>query len=470
MKIFAATIALSLALSFTAGDVASQGLATPLTIQGTDNFLDVGARARALGGAHIGSRLGAASIFFDPAGLALLEAPEVRVGALTQSKRYEQRQEWLPNRFYVELSLILENNAAAVNQPFDDIVPNWEHTHSDTRPSVIAAAMPFRLGGMGVVAGLGYATLVDLNHYFQNNNALDPNIGQMRPEPIPRVIQGDSLMVRWFQYHRERRGFINAITPALAVQVASGIHVGASVSVASGSSEDFEARSDRGLFTLRYNNDMDLAPASFSGTQSGKSDYSGVFATFSGRYATRYFQVGAAVRTPFSIERDWDRSGSIDPDEDAAASASGLDVIEIPMKLSVGISLLPTDRWLLSASFDQRGFDEVIYRPEGSAEVTPWVDGNAVRLGVQFEATTWLALRGGYKDAAESFAAEGAGLVEDPVRGRVLSAGVGLTYSRFGIDLAYENLRTSYEDRWISNVNYNDVTQHTFVFETYVRF
>lgn len=470
MKIFAAIIAFSLALPLAADNAAAQGHATPLTIQGTDNLVDVGARARAMGGAHVGSQLGAASIFFDPAGLALLNDPELRVGALTQSKSYEQDQEWLPNRFYVELSLILENNPVAVNQPYDDIVPDWEHRQSDSRPSLVTAAMPFRVGGVGIVAGLGYATVVDLNHYFQNNNVLDPNIGRFRPEPIPRVTQGDSLMVRWFQHHRERRGFINSITPAIAIEVSEGISLGASLSLLSGSSDDRESRWDRGEFTLRYNNDMDLAPANFNGSAIGTSDYSGLYATFSCRYATRYFQIGASLRTPFEIERDWKQYGTIEPGNDASGSYSGRDIIEMPMMVSMGVSLLPSERWILSASVDRRGFDDVTYRPNGNGDISPWVEGNSVRFGVQFQATPWLAVRGGHRDTAESFAAEGAGLMSDPVRGSVLSGGVGLLYNRFGVDLAYEYLRTSYTDRWLSNVNRNEITQHTFVFETYVRF
>ena len=44
------------------------------------------------------------------------------------------------------------------------------------------------------------------DHYFQNNNALDPNIGTIRPEPIPRVQEGDSLMVNWYAVSAPARG------------------------------------------------------------------------------------------------------------------------------------------------------------------------------------------------------------------------------------------------------------------------
>ena len=470
MKSTATILFVTLVLTAVAHETLAQGIATPLTIQGVDQFVDAGTVARGMGGAHIGSRQGVVSGFFDPAGLTMLDQIEIRAGALSRGGTYEQHQEWLPNRFYVEMSLILENDPAAVNKPFDSITPDWSRHDSDTRPSVIVGAVPFRVGSIRAVAGVGYATVIDLNHFFQNNNALDPNIGQMRPEPIPRVIQGDSLHVSWFRHYRDRTGSIGALTPMLALKIGEGLSLGASLSVLSGSSEDREGRFDRGLFTLRYNNDLSLAPADHVGEWSGESQYGGTYATISGRYETGYFQLGLAVRTPYTIEREWSGAGAVHPHQVGSVDEEGTDFIELPMMMSVGVSVLPTDRWVLSASLDRRGYDEVTYRTDDAGTISPWLAGEALRLGAQFQATSWLALRGGYRNAAETFAPEGTGLMDEPAGESTLSAGLGLIFGRFGIDMAYEHASTSYRDRWLSNVNHNTVTRKTFLFETFVRF
>jgi long-subunit fatty acid transport protein len=469
MKTKLSTLAIAAVLVAGIPNARAQGVATPLTIQGLEQFIDVGAVSVGMGGAHVGSRLGLSGLFFDPAGLTTLERPEIRLGGMYRASATSQRQHWTPNRFNLELSLIMENHPAAVNRPFDDIMPDWERGRTDLRPSLVAAAFPFRLGGLEVSAGLGYATVMDLDHYFQNNNALSPNLGQLRPEPIPRVQQGDSLAVEWFQHIRERTGFVGAVTPALAVRVLPGVSVGASVSFLSGSSTDFEGRYDRGLLYVGYNNALSLEPATFVGERAGESTYSGTSATVSGRYESQYFQVGLAVRLPFELQREWTAAGSVVPGQ--TAPSSGTDVLELPMMISGGVSIVPNGRWLLSATFDRRGYDEVTWMQAGmAAPETPWMAGNAVRVGAQYAATSWLALRGGFRDAAATFVPEGAGLLNEPARTNHLSAGVGLSFSRFGLDLGYERAVTAYEDMWLSNTNYNRVNRNTLVFETSVRF
>lgn len=465
----AASIVFVMTMLFIAGrDVFAQGVDSPLRVQGLDRYLDVGAASLAMGGAHVGGRLGVNSVFFDPAGLTALDRPELRLGLLHRTVSAEQEQRWTPNRFHIEISLIMENHPVAVNRPFDDIGPGWSRTASSTRPSSFAAAAPFRLGGLSVYAGAGYATVLDLDHYFQNNNVLDPNIGQFRPEPLPRIQQNDTLEVQWFQHIRERQGFVSAFTPALAVEVVTGISLGGSVSILTGSSTDFERRYDRGHLTLRYNNALDLEPATFVGERSGESTYSGMFATFSGRYEAEHFKVGVSVRTPFELKREWNAAGSVIPGE--SMPTSGTDILDMPLMLSAGLSITPTDRWLLSATMDRRGYDEVTFMQAGSTvPESPWAAGNAIRLGVEFAATPWLALRGGFRDAAASFVPEGVGLLDEPARTSHLGAGFGLTFDRFGFDVAYEHARTAYEDLWLSNTNVNRLAHGTVVFETFVR-
>ena len=101
----------------------------------------------------------------------------------------------------------------------------------------------------------------------------------------------------------------------------------------------------------------------------------------------------------------------------------------------------------------------------------PWVNNKgAIRLGAEFLATDWLALRGGYRDDVQAFAPDGAAIIGDPAAGAVYSAGVGLTIGNILLDFAYEYARLKYQDIYQSNVNYNAVHRHRYMLEIAYRF
>ena len=273
-------LALALLTTVATADAASaQDVADPLALQGLDQQAVPGARARAMGGVSASGLRDASALFTNPAALSALNAAEVRLGGGLMAQSYSQDQTWVPDRLYLELSLIFENDPASPNptRAFDDTRPDWEFDQSSVRPTLgaIAAPLPFTPGGVQLTAGVGVAQLASLDHYFQNNNALDPNIGSIRPAPIPRVQEGDSLMVNWSQFSRQRDGAIYGVTPALALQ-RGGLSLGLSATVMTGSSDDTEYTRDRGQFTLRYQNRFSLAaPTDGETTVTGTSDYSG---------------------------------------------------------------------------------------------------------------------------------------------------------------------------------------------------
>ena len=127
-----------------------QGVATPLTIQGLDHYVPIGAQAQAMGGSAVAFSGTSASLFANPAGLSTLNALEVRVGGSITSTRYKQTQEWLPNRLYAELSLIFDNKETFATKPFDSISPDWTQTNSRIGPGLVSAALPFQIGGTSV--------------------------------------------------------------------------------------------------------------------------------------------------------------------------------------------------------------------------------------------------------------------------------------------------------------------------------
>lgn len=442
----------------------AQGVADPLSFHGLDQAPAPGARARAMGSFLVGDARDATALFTDPAALTRLDRPEVRFGGAFTSTAIEQQQRWIPNRVYAELSLIFENSPDALNptRPFDDIRPNWDYDRSAARPTLGAAALPlpFEAAGFTFAAGLGFSQVSALDHYYQNNNALDPNIGQLRPAPIPRVQEGDSLLVNWFQFSREREGTLYGFTPALAAR-RGPFSLGLAVTVLTGSSDDRERRFGRGLFTLRYNNDFSLDPSTIGEeVTTGTSDYGGVRTTLSGRFEAERFAVGVVVRPGFTLERDWQLEGA----------ESGTDELRAPTQITFGTALYPFARWRFVADYDLRRTGSAEYAPAGTDAVSPWVDGAALHLGAEFDATDWLALRAGFHDEPQAFAPAGAAFLDDPATASVYAAGLGLSFGDFGLAAAYELTRLRYEDLWISNENTNRTTSHAVLFEASYRF
>lgn len=459
--IYRLLLALGLLLGPTGAAIA-QGVADPLLFQGMDQTVWPGARARAMGGVVMGDYRDATALFADPAALTRLKRAEVRIGGSYSATSLDQEVRWIPDRIYAELSLVLENDPDKLVQirPFDSIRPDWDHSYTATRPAVAAMAFPFAALGASWTAGLGYGQVAVLDHYYQNNNALDPNIGRMRPAPVPRVQEGDSLLVDWFQFARERKGALYGITPALAVRYGR-LAFGLSVTVLTGSSDDWQRRFGRGLFILRYNNDFSLLPPRIGEEiTEASSDYRGVRTTISGRLEYERFAVGVVLRPGYTLERRWETQ----------AGNTGTDKLEVPTQMTVGLALYPSRVWRLVADYDLRRQDEVRYIPAGSDAQTPWVGKGTFRLGAEFLAADWLALRAGYRDEPQSFAPAGAAFIDDPAIASVYTAGVGIMRGPFVVDLTYELFRLRYDDLWISNVNTNRMKRHTLLLEVAYRF
>ncbi len=112
-----------------------------------------------------------------------------------------------------------------LQRQYDDITPNWSRSSSSAQLFSLAAALPVTIAEINITAGLGVAQAMNLGHYYQNNNALSPYIGQLRPDPKVITKPLDTVHVQWYQYVRERKGMIYGITPGISVPLAAGSDV-----------------------------------------------------------------------------------------------------------------------------------------------------------------------------------------------------------------------------------------------------
>lgn len=463
---------------------AQQGIFTPLTLQGLDRPVYRGARAAAMGGAAVAACGDAGALFSNPAALSQLASIEVRAGLSWTSDRISQTQAWVPNRFYPNFTLLMENLTGvikdpvitdpkdALQKPYDDLSPNWEVKRARTRPTMAVAAVPLQIEGFTIVAAAGFSEAYNLDYYFQNNNGLDPNIGLYRPSPMSVLRGTDTLAVRWFSSSSERQGAIYGLTPGFSVSISERISLGAGLTILTGRSDDAEFRRDRGLLVFDAVYRVQNYPVRYSSSVIGTSRYSGVLANLGFFFREKYFSIAGALRPPATITRDWDRSSMVDTAGTVVQIArSGSDDLKVPVSYSLGLLLTPTPRWNVGVDYIIGQAGDAEYAPAGGAVAThPWLSANILRAGAEYYPAEWLALRIGYRDVARTFAPEGTGLIGEPVTGSAYTAGGGLSFGMLSVDLAYEYQKVTYQDLWETNANDNIDIRHALMLELSVRF
>lgn len=440
----------------------AQRMADPLTIQGIGNNFNAGTLSKATAGSMVSYSPDGADFFLNPSLLMQTKSYNVRAGAGFTSSYLEMKQDWIPNRLYGELSIIFENDQTFKTKAFDDLKPDWNRTKTYLLPSFASINAPFEIAGLKFAAGAAFNEAIRFDHYFKNNNALDPNIGQFRPAPIPRVIQGDSLKMKWYSYENERTGSIYGYTGALAARLTSDVSAGVSLTYFDGKSDDRDYRSDRGIFMLGYSNLMRLDSTYYNSASTGESEYSGMQIILGADYQSDWYSAGASVNLPMKLTRDWSTSKRTDNGTSITdTSFSGSESIQFPLTAALGITLLPTNSVSVSINYEIKGTNNTEYTNSADSTTKPFLNSSSFSAGIDYRLYKWLKLRGGYRDAVQTFAAEGAGLLDEPVSGSLYSAGVGLTYLSWQLDLSYEYFMLEYQDAWLSNINYHSRSTHS---------
>jgi long-subunit fatty acid transport protein len=479
MKILNLFYSLIFLITILSIDLFAQGVAQPLTLQNLERYSVIGSRARAMGGGYTAAGNDVTTIFANPAAMSNLSTFEFRFGSSSVLRYYEQNQTWVPDERFVELSLIFENNNPPKVKPFDALTPKWKKYRLSFHPSFAAMSYQFEFSGTKVTAGLGYAEYLNLDQYYQNNNALDPNIGQLRPFPIPKPEQlTDTLKVNWFQFISEREGSVWGATPAISVNVTENFSIGASLAFLEGSTYDQEYKNTRGLLRLMrkptgsggYNHFA--LDSVYNHTETyAHSNYNGILGTIGVLFNQESYSFGFTMQPEWTLTRNWIRNVLTTTSSDQTTKIeSGSEKLRLPFQYTVGIALHPTPKWTISIDFDTRKYGNVVYKPTTDTSYKPWLTNHTFRGGLEYKAAKWLLIRGGFREEAQTVAAEGAALLQNPTRGAVYSFGFGLNFKPVFFDFAYEYGHTKFEDMWLSNVNYNVKDKHEFSLETCIKF
>jgi hypothetical protein len=484
--------------------VSAQPSVGPLNVQGLDQFVIIGARARAMGGTGIAGSNDVTALFANPATLSQLTALEIRVGGFLGNNLTMQDQNWIPSKDVPAMSVLFEgltgyikapgtgsspvtNPWDNVQRPYDNIGPNWSKTSSTMRPLMLAAALPMTVQDMKVTPAIGISQVIDLDNYLQNNNSMTPYVGQERPF-VQWSKSVDTIHIKWYQFIRSREGSVYGITPGLSVTLLSGLTIGGSVAFLSGSSDDLEQRVERGHLNVAVSNgkaqEFLLDTAYYHQTKSGTSSYSGTLFTFGLLYQQPRYSIGITVKPAMTLSRTWDwdvtsidttrRPFPVRIDSLRARSyhESGTDNVKFPLAFAVGFVLTPSDKWTIAFDYEIRDLANAEWTTQTTGTVArPWVNKSANwRLGAEYRVSDMLALRGGYHEDFQSFAPDGSAIVDKPASGEIFSLGAGINVGSILMNVAYEYSVLKYQDVYQSNINYNTRQQHQVMVECACRF
>lgn len=463
--------------SLSDGLLFAQGYDGPLTIQGLDRRTLPSVAARSMGGVTLALRNEIGLMFQNPATLTTVERRQISFGGLYQAWDRLQIQEYAPVRYYSNFSLLMEGRtdripnpnpllggssaADTVQRPFDALGPNWSTTSNRAAPLQGLAALPFSGERRTIVIGFGTVEYAHLDHYYQNNNALQPAVFSQRPLPAFRPSDLSPVQVQWFQYIRSREGTLRGYGVALAGKLAHpDLSVGLSALLLDGSSDDYESIRSRGRLTF-FSNAFRLDSLRRTMTSTGRSEYKGMEWTFGSVYSTQVLRVGFSTRLPMTLTRTYsttlfsDTAGVI-----TNTSVSGEDELRFPWSGSVAMSIEPRENLLIGLEYHFRPYASVVYR-SASGESSPWLSSSVARIGVQYRVAPWLALRAGMRGQAEVFEPQGNPIAGEPVSTTVYSFGAGVSFNAVRVNVAYEYVRSAYEDIWGSAVSMNRETRHT---------
>jgi opacity protein-like surface antigen len=467
-------------LMFTGQSLDAQGYGGPLTFQGVDQFMLHSAGSRAQGGITVGIRPDVGLMFHNPASLRSLTGIQLSIGGLQQYNDMKQVQEYAPVRHYPNLSLLLEGLTDqipdtdstlfgftprdTVQRPYDDIGPNWSRSDDKGMPMQVLLAVPITLGDFKIVAGAGLVEYANLNHFYQNNNALSPGVLSQRPLPTFRPTDNNPIMVDWYQTIRSREGSLRGYGLALSGGLEKyNLSFGISGMIISGSSDDYEMELGRGRLTF-YANEFRADSVSSQMVMNGTSDFNGQEFTISSMLSSEYVTIGFSVKLPTTITRSFDREIELTAGNAFTSyTESGEDEIKLPWRGTVGLSLKPRQNLLLGIEYEFRPFASTSYVDTGGEETSPWLSASLFRIGLEYLPAPWLALRGGMRGAAEVFEPEGNHIEGEPVTYTVYSAGFGIFIGGAQLNVAYENGLMKYEDIWGSALSRNSDRRHAFV-------
>lgn len=451
-----------LLLLLLAPTVRAQGVMQPLSIQGIEHQDPAMVRSRGMGSVFAAVTGSSESVVLNPAGLASLAQPVVSVSGIWRSRDWAETQHWNPNRYYAGLSLYF---ADPENYRTDALsVPDWTHAQSSFTLAAIGGALPLTLADRAFSVGILMHQTAYLADYDQNNNVLEPYIGQFRPDPIGRPRPGEEIVVDWSAFERERTGHIRAVTAAMGHALSDHLHIGVRLARHWGQSTDRESSRSIGRFILREDaHDYDHESVTGRIGWEGSSSYAAWRGAIGIRLTYPVVSVGLVYEFDGSFERTYSRSFTSHNPQYSSVSLEGTDTVTLPARITAGLAIRPARRIIFAADYFWQNFEDLEAEDYTTNAIPDWGRTRGVALGMEWGAWSNVSLRAGFRRDPKPFRIEGFGLVGQTAAGDAFSAGFSTALNVVTLELAYEYQRLRYQDRWESNVDYNRIRQHNLL-------
>jgi long-subunit fatty acid transport protein len=356
------------------------------------NIMGAGARAHGMGGAFIGMADDATAIGWNPAGIAQLEKMEASVNGLFKMQKFEFER--------TGPSPLTEDNSV-----------------SHFAPSFGSFIVPLKMGEKNLVFGIAYQRLIDFGY-------ADKDTGHWSPT------------VTW-EEKTTQKGGIDAIAPAIAVQVTPQLMIGVAGNILiNGTTYESKRSYSDGDW---YKNEQE-------------NSYSGFGLNAGALISLQKINIGVAARLPFTLTEEIKESYSESMAGVAFSSATTQPKAEVkmPLMLGVGMAVKPTDKFTLAADYEYRGYESSEVTQSGTTIEMGWKNVNQFRVGLEYifsGPNAVFPVRLGFRTDPKVFHGwYGDGTDTSQAVGKVFTGGFGLIMGRVMLDLAYEYETVYYRD------------------------
>ena len=396
------------------------------------NISGAGARAKGMGGAFIGVADDATAVSWNPAGLAQLDKPEASAVGLFNFTKVTD--EWR----YTDAT-----------DPTWNYAGDEENTAKHIALNFFSLVLPMKVGERNLTFAVAYQRMVDFGEVTSDT--------------------GTAGSGHWEQENKFTGG-IDAITPAIALQIVPQLSVGLAANIlVNGATLTQDRVYDNSAYYYNYEESMDF---------SGFSMNAGALATLN-----KNLSIGASFRFPFTMSRTGKWS-----EEWSYISGSGTDGEKLldpqrewtmPMMIGTGVALRPTENLTLAFDFEHRGYSgteytyyyEILGVEYDTTYNAGWMSTNQFRVGLEYlfiGQNAIFPVRLGFKtnpqlDPEVTWRQTTTGWSSDSaaVSGVAFTGGFGMKMGKLWFDLAYEMgmTTTTYAENYLDNSVYTNETK-----------
>ncbi len=410
--------------------VAGAGIATAqFSVLPLDyNILGGGARAHGMGGAFIGLADDATATSWNPAGIAQLDKMEASAVGSFALKKYT---------FEID-----------INDPTIPLIANESFTSNSNHiaPNFFSFAVPVKImnGQNNLVFAIAYQRLIDFGYDYEE----------------------DSTTYNWTY---TVRGGIDAISPAVALQLTPKIMIGAAGNIiVNGLTHNSVTTSKTSSYTYDYERKYE---------SSGFNINAGTLIQVS-----KNLNIGATVRLPFTITDEY----STHTEETSYADFDTTypdQKTTYPLMIGVGLAFKPTEKLTIAADYERRNYSTSeftwqYYNSYGqivdTTENKGWRDINQFRVGIEYVfvgSNAVFPIRLGFRtaplvtqsDVENTIDASTFNITNSDsagITGMVFTGGFGMKFGNIWLDLAYEYGKSDVY-RWVGNYSDNSVYKYS---------